>query len=345
MRAFSFVLMVALHVFGAASVASAEKHASEPAMAAEVKSALEWLSADTETFVVAKGPLVLFPTTENEESTSDYRDMPSFLFTASKEGKLQDILGQSLRGKPALFAIEGSRNFHPLPEPDSDFLQLGMIHFEGCQFLFFDNKLQAEVAEAFQHCLTEAKQQKQIAGKSVAIFHGKKKGDGRQRLLAHPQPNLLVCATDEAYLAEVLKRMAAKTPNARRALPMELPEWKWVDTVAEVWGLRHYARPQPPSDPTSPLGGTSSTDRLHDPAAIGLVLAYNAKSELVVHYLTKANDAAVIASEAWQFPGETSIKITPAVEGVMKIQFPRNCQNPAIVYLLMLSRIGHAIYL
>src|SRR6266700_2260703 len=49
---------------------------------------------------------------------------------------------------------------------------------------------------------------------------------------------ILICATDQGYLTEMLKRI--DRPVTKRALPKELPEWKHVEMASRFWGIRHY---------------------------------------------------------------------------------------------------------
>src|SRR6185295_10790975 len=53
------------------------------------------------------------------------------------------------------------------------------------------------------------------------------------------------------YLREVLERIRGKA--GERALRGTLAEWKFVDTKAPFWGLRHYDKSQARIDPTSPF--------------------------------------------------------------------------------------------
>jgi hypothetical protein len=66
-------------------------------------------------------------------------------------------------------------------------------------------------------------------------------GDGKPGedsiYIAKPRPNFLVLATDFGFLKTMLLRMAQ--PPVSRTLLLDLPEWKYVDTQAPVWGVRH----------------------------------------------------------------------------------------------------------
>ena len=48
--------------------------------------------------------------------------------------------------------------------------------------------------------------------------------------------------------------------KGNRALPDDLPEWKYVNTDLQFWGIRHFDRTQAKLDPSSPFGGQKSAN-------------------------------------------------------------------------------------
>jgi hypothetical protein len=102
----------------------------------DLEQVLTWLPGDTETLLVANGPLFLsnfeighevYPNHQvtREELEEDFEGMTLQLFN-SKNG----LLEKHLRGKKVLFAIEASRHFRP---PAG----LGELPFEGCAVAVF----------------------------------------------------------------------------------------------------------------------------------------------------------------------------------------------------------------
>jgi hypothetical protein len=55
--------------------------------------------------------------------------------------------------------------------------------------------------------------------------------------ITQPQPNLVLIATDEAFLRDVLERRSQ--PPAERALPDNLALWKYVDQTSAAWMIRN----------------------------------------------------------------------------------------------------------
>jgi len=134
-----------------------------------------------------------------------------------------------------------------------------------------------------------------ISETQVLISRGEGEDADRTYLLAFPKPNVLLIANNRKYLVEVLERMAQKKTS--RALPDQLPEWKFFDANSRFWGLRHFDPTQASKDPTSPLGGDSAYVR-SDPKAIGVLFALDPKSErsLVITYFS--GDEAKTKAEA-----------------------------------------------
>jgi len=113
--------------------------------------------------------------------------------------------------------------------------------------------------------------------------------------LALPRPNVLLVANNRQYMQEVLERLAHK--KAPRALPDQLPEWRFLDANARFWGLRHYDPTQAEMDPTSPLGEDRTFDP-GDPKAIGVLFALDPKNERRLVITSFSGDEAKARAEA-----------------------------------------------
>ncbi len=60
---------------------------------------------------------------------------------------------------------------------------------------------------------------------------------------AKPRPNILLAATNASFLKSTLQRIAR--PATTRSALFDFPEWKYVDTQAPVWGIRHRRTAMP----------------------------------------------------------------------------------------------------
>lgn len=69
---------------------------------------------------------------------------------------------------------------------------------------------------------------------------------GAKQYLVQPCSGVLVAATDKGILRELLIRLRSQPDD--RALPDSLREWKYVDTAAPVWAVRHYDQAYVPFD-------------------------------------------------------------------------------------------------
>src|SRR5215472_7436848 len=219
----------------------------------DFEQALAWLPADTETLLVANGPFWMsnFQTGQevytNHEVTSKELEKHFEGMTLQLFNFGNGLLEKQLRGKKILFALEASRHFRP---PAG----LGELLFEGCAVAIFGDSL-ADRRDAFM---------KEAAQKAVRIAEI----DG--------QKVAVLVATNEQFLREMLSRM--RNPRKERALPTSLPEWKYVNTRAQFWGVRHFDKQQAKEDPTSPFGGRK-TANLPDEGAIGLTYQCNPNKE------------------------------------------------------------------
>jgi hypothetical protein len=104
------------------------------------------------------------------------------------------------------------------------------------------------------------------------------------RWLAAPRPNVFVTTTSLELLKSIVERMTHR--GATRALPPELPEWRYVDLEAPAWGIRHYQPAIATKD--------DSSMRKWDSNAKGLVFfgGEEPTPHLVLRYLSSSEDSA-----------------------------------------------------
>ena len=298
----------------------------------------DWLPADTETVIVAQGPLeIRAQPTKPDELPPLAETMESL--TVSIATGFDANWGLDLpRGLKIRLAIEGSRSFRA---PKG----LGLMPYAGCQILQFEGSAEKAVQTAFAECLANSEEKTQLRGKQVAIVNHKIESDDWTFFIAHPRPDILLCATDQAYLEEVLQRMEKK-PD-KRALPADLPEWKHVNVKARVWALRHFRKEGAERDPSSPLGENAFATARH-PEALGIVFSYDPNAENVakVRYLSGNKNALRLVESEWVRPSD---KLTPKVQqiapGVVEISTSVGDPESRSSFLMMLLGIlGHGLY-
>jgi hypothetical protein len=297
---------------------------------------LDWLPEDTETVIVAQGPFEIpKPTAEQLKFDEAIRFLP-FGPVLGLQGGMQY---EELVGQKVLCAIEGSRRF---TSPRN----LGMMPYQGAHILQFDLAADGALQKAFRVCQEKAEKNMELAGERVAVFTEKLESDVWSFFVSQPQPGVLICATNQAFLEETLKRIGRK-PD-RRALPADLPEWKHVDINARVWAIRHYRKESVENDPSSPFRSKAAAN-VPDPDAVGLVFWYRPEIDKLarVRYLSGAEKAIELIIEGWRYPREG---LTPGVKqvapGVVEISVSVSDERTVPMFLLVLQgRLGHGVYL
>jgi hypothetical protein len=300
---------------------------------------LEWLPSDTETVIVSRGPFqVHIPDREaganGPQLVPVLEILPATFLTTRKGALMKPLIGQTIA-----LAVEGSKRFRS-PR------QLGMMPFDGCQFIVFQNKL-GSAGDEFIAILRKAGKVEQIEGHEVVAIDEKIEEDVWHLLFARPRPDLLLCATDRGYLIEVFRRMQRKA--AISAFPASLPEWKQVDTQARFWAIRHF-RAGNVNDVTSPFqGGTGGPNPL-DRQAVGLTFSYDPNQGTVarIRYLSGNKDALPLTREAWNLPRMNLASKPPEVRqlgpDVVEILLQTKGKDASGFLFALMTALGHAVF-
>ena len=241
-----------------------------------IEEILHWLPPDTETIVVSNSPFKL-------EKTSDDQ---SFRFQKAVESLPitillhRELMPKELIGQKVSLAVEGSRCFR---SPHG----LGMMPFQGCQVIVFEKDAVPALTAAMRSLLIKAQRTIELSGRKVAVFEEKWEEDKWTIQITQPRPGILLCATHEGYLKDVLSRMEGKRSTIR-AIPQDSPEWKYVNTNSRVWAVRHYSKAEATRDPSSPLRDEAAAN-VPDLGALGLAFSYNPDGKsATVYYLTRS---------------------------------------------------------
>jgi hypothetical protein len=315
---------------------------------------LSWLPPDTESLIVSNGPLTLpaqEPRKKKDEDEERSRPLTfqdlRFNFADLSMGLLGfkgGLLMNKLKGITIALAIEGSRNFR---SPAS----LGEMPFEGCQVIVFAENVTSQADAFWKESASTALETETIEGLQVAVFQEKMEEDLWKFYAAFPRPNVVAIATNRDYLQEVLARIrGAKGP---RALPEILPEWKYVDTKAFTWGLRHYDKSQAKLDPSSPFGGEKPAN-FPDDKAIGVSFQFGPGQvrEATVTYLSGGKQAVSEVQEGlFPMEGEPEaaglhVHCRELVPGAVQCSFQLTRSDSAgLFFFVVPGLLGHAIYL
>jgi hypothetical protein len=217
----------------------------KPELPAAVEKILHWFPEDTETIVVGQSFKIDAPQRAKERK---WWELPWSIIQEYSLGNFilleENVWLNQLGGRGVAVAINGGRDF----EAVSSF---GSLRYQGCSVIRFDGPLPDQgraLADALQ---TSAKEVRRMAGTDVFVFPDRtvmestyKPKAWQGQFIALPAPDTILCATSDAFLENLLTRMAGPAA-ANRALPSDLPEWKYVDPAAPAWSLRHIRKKVP----------------------------------------------------------------------------------------------------
>ncbi|WP_148087993.1 hypothetical protein [Gemmata obscuriglobus] len=289
---------------------------------------LEWLPEDTETLIVAPTGFKIPSQKVESDKQVSFADlvqhMPSLPLFTLKDG----LLGELLAEQTVLCVVEGSRRF---TKPE----EFGLMPYEGCHIFQFDSEADATLKKSVQECQNKANKTIELAGFKVAVFT---EDATWSYFVCRPLPNVLICATNQKYLEETLRRIDKKP--ATRALPNHLPEWKHVNSKARVWAIRHYQADFAKEDPTSPIAPGGS-----DAKAVGFTFWLDADSGSTAHirYLSSAEGALKATKAEWTMP-EAKLKARQGAAGVIELTVSATGGDSAtMLWLVLMMRLGHCI--
>jgi hypothetical protein len=254
------------------------------------------------------------------------------------------LLAKRLAGKRITLALEGARHFRP---PAG----LGEMPYEGCAIAVFTDDLRNEITLFTKEARKAALKVEQIEGQEVSVFQEKLESDTWTTFVAFPSEHVMLLASDRNYLGEVLARLRGH--NGQRALPNDLPEWKYVNPSARFWGLRHYDKSQAHADPTSPFGGRKSAG-FPDEQGIGLTFVFDPHKgrSATMTYLsgdtsigTKPSSSPLGMAHSPEANG-LDIKYRELAPGSVEGSYSLERSQAVEFFLFVLEgTLGHAIYL
>jgi hypothetical protein len=316
-------------------------------------SALSWLPADTETLLVANGPFSMPPISGDDddekrdrvvsqkELRAQFQALPISLF-----GLNSHLLQSRMVGREITIALEGSRHFRT---PRA----LGEMPYEGCDIVVFARDI-TELRETFMKESADSVSTREVIdGQLVTVFQNKMEEDVWTFFVAFPKPNVVVIATNRDYLSEVLARIGGAF--GPRALPDDLPEWRYVNLRASCWGLRHYDKSQSESDPSSPFAGEESASLIADDQAIGIVFNFEPGPYRAANIVYLSGDKAILPEVKQRFfPSEADPESTKDLHvqfrqlspGVVQSSYMLAHSESVFFFLFVLmAAVGHGVYL
>lgn len=325
--------------------ANSQRHSAsdeQPLFGGSIDEVLWWLPSDTETVSVARGPFKAPQFSERPAiiRPSEYLDR---VLTAYQVEMLNMVRAgrfyKGIAGAAVKFSVNGSRKFRA---PTG----LGSMRYEGCDITVFESGMVPSRSARISEMTQFANGVQTIAGERVIMFEEKLEDDVWKIYVAFPASNVLLCATNQEFLTQVLNRMQRK--EAKRALPEDLPEWKKVNTNARFWAVRHYDRSDTLFDPSTPVSGNKRSASWADAQAVGIVLEFDLdRSKVVtVKYLSANKDALKVFSDEHTKIGQGFKPVIRLLEpGVVEMIVPFDGKDEGGISLLVLFMLlGHAVY-
>jgi hypothetical protein len=297
-----------------------------------VREALGWLPPDTETVTFAAGAILDEGNRQPGDLEAFARSLPLFCGGAAKP------ISSLIASRELLFAVEGSRNFRA---PNG----LGLGPFDGASVLV----LPEERSWSF-HAADFAGQHggstRWIAGSLAAVIQEKLESNTWSFFLVSPRPGVLIIATEEGYLAELLGRI----PLLRRTRALD-PFFEGClarTGEARYWAIRRYDPGRAMLDPTSPLKANRDAANAPDLQARGLIFSYDPaiSSTARVLYLSANQSAEQIAGGYWRHPRESlDPVIRTASPGAVEILLEAGSTGGPMFCFILFAALGHVVFI
>jgi hypothetical protein len=340
-RGWAFLLLcgaILLAAGAAGQTVGAEKPLPRPLDAQQI---LSWLPPDTETVIVARDFTLPDPPVLEKTKIYTRELLFSGLALRTWEGAYKPLASYFKNQKVSL-AMEGSRKFR-------SHHGLGLMPFEGCTLMIFDEQLSDRADQYFKAASATALRVEEVEGHKFLVFQNRLHLDTATwtAFVGFAGPNLMLVATDMGYLREVLSRIAGK--NGVRAEPETLAEWGYVDTGAQFWGLRHFDRSGRDQDPSSPFWDSSKVVKAPwtDEQAIGLTFSFDPSTGKgpTITYLSGNPSAAEktlsLNQEGDKFRSVVRELDARAIAGSYSVEH----SEAALFTFILGCLLGHAIFL
>lgn len=210
---------------------------------ASVQKTLASLPADTESVVVARSFKI--PGSEDKpisdlEPAKAAAEVLQTLATGPISYMKSGEFTGPLAGRKVALAVGAGRRFDVVSA-------FGEQRYQGCHVLIFEEELAAAGHRMTELLRKKAVDTREIEGCETYVFNSVfakesfvKDEPWEGVFIVHPRSNVVLCATQEAFLKEVLGRL--KVEPTGRALSLQLPVWKYVDGTASAWMVRHVEK-------------------------------------------------------------------------------------------------------
>ncbi len=202
-----------------------------------------------------------------------------------------------------------------------------MALYEGCHVVVYQESL-APIAEPLKKALTaEAARVIWLAGCPVFVFERKSEEDYWEFFVALPHPNVVLFATEETYLEEVLERREQKARPT--FLRNRFHGWQQLDRKAPFWAIRYFPR-----------------DR-HDAVVVRLTFSFNPATNRAPEIVSFSSNPEVLDSAVGQ-EGSSNQGIKTVVHQIganaRRVRFFfKGAEGRGTFLFLLLGLLGHEV--
>jgi hypothetical protein len=301
---------------------------------------LSWMPPSAESLIVARGPFsIQAASTEAEKSGIETA------FQNQAVGPLGSVADgafyKQLSANRVLLAVEASGGFRG-PEGK---LGLGEMRYKGVHAVCLENELDTGIRTFMSSIRHASSKVLKMDGDEVFVLEKHTENYGSWFfLISEPKPDILILATDEGELREVLSRM--KERRADRAFPNSLPEWKLLNQTKTAWGMRHYDHVESKLDPSSPLGGKAAVN-VPDDQAVGFACTVEGLDQITCSYISGNRHRSDVAQRLFTgLLSDVKPNSVATKDDTVEMRFVLTDAKARSEFLIhLLTALGHGTYL
>lgn len=304
-------------LFGLPTVMMQHALGQDMTYAEQLTRLIRWLPDETESLIVTRG------------SKCDFDGREDFdpVFPCGSEGALSVIRAhrfqKRLKDMRIIMAVHASCRFSA---PNVDRAQ---VKYAGCQLVLFEQEITASADKLLGDMAADADGSFRIGGRHVVRFKEEWHRQDWTFLVCFPLPKVLVVATDEQYLRELIGRMDQPTSvNFLHDERLETEVTRSAD--AHVLAVRRYKEPS--LELEIPRGARGFVFRYVDPKTAGIT------------FLTAQSTKANAVRDIWRLfpPISTNPDVMAIEDGVFEVRHAISEQeNWDGFWLLLMWRLGH----
>jgi len=324
---------------------------------------LHWFPIDTEMILVSSGPFRMEGPEDPGKTDYDH-------FSAKEKLRAMNVPAPAVTQSEAMkalqhayiaIAVEGGRAFE---QPSG----IGVGSMQGATVLILAQESDETARKVIDALRPAAHRRFLDEGVEILGFNEKvdESASSRVSYVCEPASGVLVTATNMQFLHEILQRM--QISDNERALPNELPEWKHVDTTADIWAVRHYDKGHMPFDRSALIELIAEAEAsnwkvgdytIMDKDAIGVVVSSTPDDKFVVTFLSDNPSALAARADYWRRafsprepaavseggkPAQSDNRIAiSTLNSAATITAPAKGKEATIVWLLVLDATGHMV--